>query len=368
MGGMESGAHSYTVGKRKRRLTFNILEILGMEDGMGQDIDFVVTWVDGSDKEWREEKARYSGHGAIDDNEERYRDWGLFRYWFRGVEQFAPWVRKVHLVTWGHLPDWLNTDNPKLHIVRHEDYIPKEFLPTFNSNVLELYLHDIPGLSEQFVYFNDDVYLIKPVKKEDFFREGKPCDMLALQPVVANPSNPVMSHIYLNNNLVLSKYFDKRENMKAQIGKYFKLGYPPLYFFYNILELTFPLFTGFYTVHGPASFCKETFEELWEMEGELFCELSQERFRSGKDVSQYLFREWQKLKGNFVPLNVKKMFRYYDVKEENGDLARILTEKKKKFICINDGRIQGNADRIQEELTKAFDQLLPKWSSFESVY
>ena len=332
---------------------------------MEQEIDFVVTWVDGSDKAWRKEKARYSGQGTIDDSEERYRDWGLFRYWFRGVEKFAPWVRKVHLITWGHLPDWLNGENSKLHIVRHEDYIPKEFLPTFNSNVLELYLHKIEDISERFVYFNDDMHLIQPVKPEDFFREGKPCDMLAFQPVVANPANPVMSHIFINNSLVLCKYFEKRENVKAQLGKYFKLGYPPLYFFYNLLELAFPLFTGFYTVHGPAPFCRETFEELWEKEGKLFRELSSKRFRSGEDVSQYLFREWQKLSGNFVPRNIQKMFQYYDIREDNGALARILARKKKKIICINDGQVSGDVDRIRAELTGIFDKILPERSSFE---
>ena len=69
------------------------------------EIDFVVTWVDGNDPAWRQEKAKYSGAGNWDDSEERYRDWELLQYWFRGVEQFAPWVRKIHFVTWGHLPE-----------------------------------------------------------------------------------------------------------------------------------------------------------------------------------------------------------------------------------------------------------------------
>lgn len=332
---------------------------------MPGEIDFVVTWVDGSDNAWLAEKVRYSGRGLIDDSEERYRDWGLFRYWFRGVEQFAPWVRKVHLVTWGHLPVWLDAKNPKLHIVRHEDYVPKEFLPTFNSNVLEIHMHKIKGLSEQFVYFNDDIYLIRPVNPEDFFREGKPCDMLAFQPVVANPANPVMSHLLMNNSLVLCKYFDKRENVKKQPGKYFTPGYPPLYFFYNLLELAFPLYTGFYTVHGPSPFCRKTFEEVWEKEGKILSEMSGNRFRSADDVTPYLFREWQKLSGNFVPRNVQKLFYYYNVKEDNSKLARVLSRKKKKIVCINDDSVKGDVDRIRAELTGSFERILPKRSSFE---
>ena len=97
-----------------------------------------------------------------------------------------------------------------------------QYLPTYNSHTIELNLHRIPGLSENFVYFNDDVFLIRPVTPQHFFKNGKPCDMLALQPVVANPANPVMSHIFLNNTLVLSKYFNKRENIRHQWRNYFK--------------------------------------------------------------------------------------------------------------------------------------------------
>jgi hypothetical protein len=62
-------------------------------------------WVDGSDLNWLAEKKKYSPKQENDDRPQRYRDWGLLRYWFRGVEEFAPWVRTVHFVTWGHLPD-----------------------------------------------------------------------------------------------------------------------------------------------------------------------------------------------------------------------------------------------------------------------
>ncbi len=332
---------------------------------MEKDIDFIVTWVDGSDRAWREDKAKYDNTGTVDDGEERYRDWGLFKYWFRGVEKNAPWVRKVHLITWGHLPKWLDTSNPKLNIVKHEDYIPKEYLPTFNCNVIELYFHKIKGLSEQFVNFNDDICIIRPMKPEDFFKDGKPCDMLAFQPVVANPKNPVMSHLLLNNSLVLCKYFNKRENVKSQPGKYFKIGYPPLYFFYNILEMAFPLYTGLYTVHGPSPFLKSTYEELWEKESELFYGMSNNRFRSADDITQYLFREWQKLTGNFIPRNIQKYFAYYDVSEDNSALRREMQKGKKKVICLNDAHITGDADKIRAELLDIFDRCLPEKSSFE---
>ena len=334
---------------------------------MEQEIDFAVTWVDGGDPAWRRERARFCGETGVDDGECRYRDWGLLRYWFRGVEKFAPWVRRVHFITWGHLPPWLNTEHPKLQIVRHEDYIPKEYLPTFNSNVLEIYMHRILGLAERFVYFNDDMYLLRPVGPDCFFSGGKPWDMLAFQPVVANPENPVMSYLLLNNTIVLSKYFDKRKNVGRQPGSYFHLGYPPLYFFYNLLELAFPRFTGLYTVHGPSAYCVETFREIWEKEGEWLTEMSANRFRSRNDLTPYLFREWQKLTGNFRPRNVRKDLSYYGLGEDHEGLLRTIRGQKSRMLCINDAAEVPDADRIQRELQEAFEQILPEASAFERL-
>ena len=87
------------------------------------DIDFVVLWVDGSDSIWQAEKAKYQGKTLDDSNSEnRFRDWGLMPYWFRAVEQFAPWVRKIHFVTCGHVPEFLNLAHPKLHHVKHAEF------------------------------------------------------------------------------------------------------------------------------------------------------------------------------------------------------------------------------------------------------
>ena len=134
-----------------------------------QRIDFVITWIKDNDLNWLNEKSKYLSENTSGDGCARqYRNWGLLRYWFRGVEKFAPWVHKIHFVTEGHLPDWLNTEHDKLNVVKHADFIPEQHLPTFNSNAIELFMHKIPGLTEQFVYFNDDMFLIKKVDPEDF--------------------------------------------------------------------------------------------------------------------------------------------------------------------------------------------------------
>ena len=77
-------------------------------------VDFVMMWVDGNDLEWRKEKNKYLPKEDEVNNDVRFRDWDLLKYWFRGVEKYTPWVNKIFFVTWGHLPKWLNIDNEKI--------------------------------------------------------------------------------------------------------------------------------------------------------------------------------------------------------------------------------------------------------------
>ena len=92
------------------------------------------------------------------------------RYSLRSIEKFAPWILKVFIVTNGQVPDWLDANHPKVQIIPHELIFPnKSVLPTFSSSAIEMNLHRIPGLSEHFIYFNDDVFLGQPVYPYDFY-------------------------------------------------------------------------------------------------------------------------------------------------------------------------------------------------------
>ena len=149
------------------------------EQNKNQEIDFVIAWVDGNDPQWQAQKRKclatcLKDESILDQGDYRYRDWDLLHYWFRAVEKYAPWVRRIHFVTCGQIPAWMNVNHPKLHIVNHKDYIPEAYLPTFNSHTIELNMHRIEGLAEQFVYFNDDMYITRPVYPEDFFVKGQP--------------------------------------------------------------------------------------------------------------------------------------------------------------------------------------------------
>ena len=301
----------------------------------------------------------------IDNSTSRYRDWDILKYWFRGVEKFAPWVNQIHFVTNGHVPDRLHEKHSKLHIVKHEDFIPQEFRPTFSSHPIEWNFHRIEWLTENFVYFNDDMFLIKKVSPEDFFRDERPVDMLALQPDVANADDQIMPYIYLNNAMVLAKYFDKRENMKKQPGAYFHPGYPLIYFGYNLLEMAFPRFTGFYTVHGPSPLKKESYRFFWKNEEELLHRVCCHPFRHKEDISQYVLREYQELSGNFVPKNIHKFCRNFNLQPENPELVKTITKQKSKCICINDSNFEIPYEKVKQELNHAFSILFPEKSQFE---
>ena len=189
--------------------------------------------------------------------------------------------------------------------------------------------------------------------------------MLALQPDVANTDNEVMPYIYLNNTMVLAKYFDKYSNIKKQPGAYFHIGYPPMYFFYNMLELAFPRFTGFYTVHGPSPLLKSTYRKLWDMEPELLDQVCSHPFRHKEDINQYVLREYQKLSGEFVPENVRKWCGYYDIEVYNKKLVKAISRQEKKIVCINDSNHEIDFEKAKKEVNTALERLLPERSSFE---
>ena len=133
-------------------------------------MDAVITYVNGMDPAWREAYDSVVGGSA---NEKHFRDWGTLKYLLRGIEEHMPFVRNVYLVVSGgsQVPEW--ADRSSLKVVLHRDIIPERFLPVFNSTAIEMFLHRIPGLDEEFLYLNDDCFPVRDCRPEYFFREGK---------------------------------------------------------------------------------------------------------------------------------------------------------------------------------------------------
>lgn len=248
---------------------------------MAGKIDFVIPWVDGGDTEWLEEKKKYTVNKGADNSVNRYRDWDNLQYWFRGIEKFAPWVNRIHFITCGHLPEWLNVNHPKLNVVRHEDYIPKQYLPVFSANPIELNIHRIKGLEEQFVYLNDDTFFVRETNPEDFFKNGKPNSMLVACPYICQ--NDVFAKLIANDLGVINKNFEVRQIWKRDWKKWLSLKNGKRVLM-TLMMLPYPGFTGFLNTHLPNAYLKSTFETVWEKEKKILEETSANRFRSPLDV------------------------------------------------------------------------------------
>ncbi|MEX2784915.1 stealth conserved region 3 domain-containing protein [Streptococcus sp. H49] len=326
--------------------------------GAIEKIDFVVLWVDDSDDNWLKEKARWvQGADSAAENPKLYRDYGTFYYWFRMVEQHAPWVNKIHLVTNGQLPEWLNTAHPKLNLVKHDDFIPSEYLPTFNSAAIELNLHRIPNLAEHFVLFNDDMFLVKDSQPEDFFVLGLPKLFAVYNPIVPNEA---FSHVLFNNTEIICKYFPKKKAFRQSPFKFLSPKYGPL-LLKNLLMLPWQI-TGYHNLHLPHPIRKSTLALLWQKEPEAFIRTSRHRIRDyWQDINHYLCAYWEIETGQFVPLEKGKgIFLTID---EVDKLPDLLTNVKTKMVCIND--VPDAKPRHFKQLNDVLKQHYPNQSQFE---
>lgn len=324
-------------------------------------IDFVLTWVDGADPVWQSQYQRYVEDRKI--NFAHYRDYGTLKYWFRAVDKYASWVNKIHFVTCGQTPEWLNVQHPKLHLVNHEDYIPREYLPTFSANPIELNLHRIEGLAEQFVYFNDDTFLAAPTLETDFFINGLPCDSATFSSLIPSVKGEVITYILFNDLLLLNANFCKRNSMNKSILKWFSPRYGKD-LLKNLYYAPIGKFSGFVNPHLPNSFLKSTFTEVWEKEGEYLDLVSRNKFRTKEDVNQYLMRYWQLAKGEFAP-RTPRIGVCYTVGEDNAAIEQTVKSKGKKLICINDNSQIEDVEMQEKWLAKVLEECFPNKSGFE---
>lgn len=340
------------------------------------DIDFVLTWVDGNDPVWRAEKEKYRPNSNNSDTRvQRYRDWDNLQYWFRGVEKFAPWVNHIFFVTCGHYPKWLNLDNPKLTLMKHEDYIPSKFLPTFSSRAIDMNFHRISELSEHFVYFNDDMFLTSSVEPNDFFINGLPCDTAISNalyfgyaekkhgekvPQGADYIAPAMDLIPINHN------FDKRIVIRKDWRKWFSPKYG-VRSIRSLLLMPWAGFTGFMSYHLPYSYLKSTYQEVWDAEPEILTQSCMHKFRVPTDVNHWVFSYWQLAKGSFSPRSPKigKEFGIYSDLTKNLEAINAISNGNYKFLCLNDSVNGGNFEDVQKQVNTALHKLFPNKSEFE---
>ena len=150
------------------------------------EIDLVYLWVDGNDPAWLAKKNAFLGktqENTVINCKGRFANNDELKYSLRSVEKYAPWIRKIFIVTDEQTPDWIDTANPKIKIIDHKKILPESALPCYNSCVIENCLYKIDGLSQRFLYANDDMFINKPVSPDAFFTEdGFPVIRLCWKP------------------------------------------------------------------------------------------------------------------------------------------------------------------------------------------
>ncbi|CAL2102937.1 Stealth-like protein [Tenacibaculum sp. 190130A14a] len=150
---------------------------------MNFPIDAVITWVDGKDPKHQEKMLPYLEDKKVVTNKNfrtRFDQVEEIKFTVNSILKYAPFIRNIFIVTDNQIPDFVRNKKEgtyeNVFIVDHKDIFKEDanYLPVFNCRPIETKLYDIPELAEHFVYFNDDMFLLKELKPTDFFIEGKP--------------------------------------------------------------------------------------------------------------------------------------------------------------------------------------------------
>ena len=341
-----------------------------------EKIDFVLTWVDGSDPGWLAEKRKFQGKdgatNVLDDSNTacRYRpDIELLRYWFRAVEKFSPWVNKIHFVTCGQKPDWLNENHPKLNLVNHKDYIPSEYLPTFNANTIEMNFHRIDGLSEKYVYFNDDIFLTRPILPEFFYKREGPVLSTDLRYYNGIGYNN-WSRLLFNDYCLVNKSFNIRNSIWKNRRKWFNLKeLGARRTAHNVIcyiaNNTLPV--GLYG-HVAHPHLKSTLQEIWDKYPGVMDQAMMHKFRTDDQVNQWLLCAWNQAKGCFYPAHESKIGKNFSLSPDNVEnVCEAIQKQQFPQICINDTKSNTEPERCTSKIIAAFETILPLKSAFEKT-
>ena len=313
-----------------------------------ESVDIVITYLNDSDPVWTESFNKYKeeeinkGIATLNNKQafgkDRVRDWDTLKYWFRGVEKNCPWVRKIFFIIQGpnQIPSWLNINNSKLRIVYHDEYVPKELLPTFNSRPIEIYTCKIKDLSNNYIRCNDDCYFLNPIPEDMFFKNGKPVMPENRRPFELFDASGVGAPFWgaLNNNMKIEKKYLNGKN-----------------YTYGITHLQMP--------------CDKNFElQILNIHNEEIMQgLSVSRFRNSFNYNIFLFDNLERLCENTIINNDIFQDSIYTNLKLDLDYNIL---KTKQCVCINDtDKADKDYINIKKQLIEFFEELFPNKSSFE---
>lgn len=329
-------------------------------------IDLVYLWLDGNDKNWRHEKDKWqaveSGKVKLAEEgtvEARWRENDELKYSLRSVAKFAPWINHIYIVTgFGQIPSWLDTKNPKITIVDHSEIMPADAMPNFNATAIENCIVNIPGLSEYFLYANDDMFFGRSIKPEYFFDKY---------------GRVIVWHTWDKKR---KSYADAIK--KSASSEYGMMIYQTARIFQNLFDKNL---IRFRPSHNIEAYKKSSIKEvLTNPLIDLYYQKTiRRKFRNKFDIQRWFFTLYDIVFGNAVTRRVrtkKRMFYHlYKVIDlfYSGfrDSPAYTTNAKKRWLnkfrpplfCINDTQVNTKQDDIDNmEFLRNF---LPEKSEFE---
>lgn len=302
-----------------------------------EKIDLVVTYVDSMDKDWQELYNKYKPLSKDEQvsGKQRFRQNPHFIYWFRGVAKYAAWINNIFLVVQSRsqVPDWIDTN--KVKIILHEEIIPQEYLPVFNSQAIEMFLHKIPGLSEKFLYSNDDNYIVGEVKPEHFFEGDKVKTSFTCNKYGSDETMPLWKVAVINSGMLTNQR--ETEKLKKE-GNYVS------------------------PMHGIRPYFKSKLEEAYALhEIEILNSIS--KFRERKNFTVYVYDFYLKRLG--LTTDKDYTFSYFSSASSVSLICTsIINPQKYKTICINDTSEEEDKKRIAI-ITEHFNSQFPQKSKYE---
>ena len=317
-----------------------------------EKVDLVYTWVDGNDPKHRAKRMAKMKELGIIPNEDvngdcRFISHDELKYSLRSVEKYANWINNIFIITDGQVPEWLDTNNPRIHIVDHKDILPEYSLPCFNSNAIELCMWKIPELSEFFLYNNDDYFFGSKIEKSDFFD-------------------------FVNRKCI----------------NYCRIGEPGNKSFYlcslrnaqNVIKNVFGKHISLTPSHGTEAHLKSAMKECYEEIKSYLRGTFHSNFRDLFDVNYFVYILYYYLEDLMYLKKIKRtsflvrILRYFGIKKwKLRKFSKILDMDKDywsryntydvKCFCVND--TDGLDERDRAKIKPFFEAIFPDKSSFE---
>ncbi|MGK9148436.1 stealth family protein [Plantibacter flavus] len=307
------------------------------------DIDLVFSWVDGSSEEFQRARAKRMQSyvvGEGDDSDARYRQINELKYALRSVHTFAPWVRRIFIATDSPAPEWL-ADHPKVTIVRSEEFFADlDALPTHNSMAVESQLHRIEGLSEHFLYSNDDMFLGRPLSPELFFSPGG-----------------ISKFVEATTRIGLGANDPSRSGFEnaARVNR-------------RLLHERFGRVTARHLEHCAAPLRRSVMAEMEQEFSEAFHATSHSAFRAADNISvtNSFYHYYALMTGRAVQQTQAKV-RYIEttLKQSLGQMDRLLKRRDQDMFCLNDG---SRPEISTEERTTAVIDFLDRYFPFPAPW